>query len=238
MFKPVIQHLLCITALSLCLAPFIQGQPSGAGEIDLALAAIGGGSADEMKGRLFIRRITVFNDESRTRSVAALPASLRDRRITRGKLLRRVELILRQVLQLHGRSGELELFLFENDLPTLTLWRGCVLLIPKGLADLLSDVELTGVLAHELGHAYFADEMAIAGRANDTRALRVVELKCDAIALLSLKLLDHDPAFYLRGLYRIEALRKRKGQSSGIFQSHPELVERSQFSQRFIKSLS
>ena len=192
----------------------------------------------EIKTRLFTKRITIFNDDSRAQAVAALPASIRDRRITQGKLLRRVEKILHQVLQLHERGGEVELFLYTNDLPTPALWRGCVLLIPAGIADLLYDGELAGVLAHELGHAYFADDMADALRAQDSRAMRVVELKCDGVGLLSLKLLNYNPSLYVRGLHRMEAISRRKGQSGGISQSHPELVKRAQFSQRFIKILN
>jgi hypothetical protein len=238
MFKSSIQHLLCITGFFLTLTLIINGHPADTNEVDLALAAIGGGSVNEIKSRLFTNRITVFNDQSRAQAVAALPASLRDRRITQGRLLRRVELILHEVLQLHGRSGEMELFLFENDLPSPTLWRGCVLLIPNGLAEQLFDGELAGIFAHELGHSYFEDEMVAALRIQDARALRVVELKCDAVALLSLKLLGQEPALYLRGLRKIERLNKSKGLSIRTFESHPELVDRARFSQRFIKTLS
>src|SRR3712207_9193456 len=65
----------------------------------------------ELKGRLVTDRITVFGIEYRARAVAALPASILRHRIARGKLLRRVERILNQVLELHGRGGEVELFL-------------------------------------------------------------------------------------------------------------------------------
>ncbi len=208
------------------------------GEVALALAAIGAGSADEIKGRLFTHRITVFSAEYRAQAVAALPTSIRDHRITQGKLFRRVETIFSQVLQLHGRSGKVELFLFQDDVPNAMLWRGCALALSDGLADPLYDGELAGIVAHELGHSYFEDEMASAWKTKDTRAMKVVELKCDAVAILSLKLLDRDPALYLRGLQRIREILRRKSRSSGIFQSHPELFERAQFSQHFIHSLS
>jgi hypothetical protein len=79
--------------------------------------------------------------------------------------------------------------------------------------------------------------MAAAQRNQDARALRIIELKCDAVALLSLKLLGCNPALYLPGLKRIQELNRRQSRSSGIFQSHPELVARAQFAQRFIKAL-
>jgi Zn-dependent protease with chaperone function len=207
------------------------------GEVALALAAIGAGSAAEIKGRLFTNRITVFTAEFRTQAVAALPPLIRDHRITQGKLLRRVEVIFSQVLQLHARSDKVELFLFQDDVPTAMLWRGCVLALSDGIADPLHDGELAGIVAHELGHSYFEDEMAAAWKTRDTRAMKVIELKCDAVAILSLKLLDRDPSLYLRGLQRIREIMRRKSVSSGIFQSHPELVERAQFSQHFIRTL-
>jgi hypothetical protein len=215
----------------------VKSKAKEANEIELALAAAGPGSAAEMKGRLFTHSITVFNEEFRAQAVAALPASLHNRRITQSKLLSRVETIFRQTLDLHGRSGKLDLFLFQDDVPSARLWRGCVLVLSDGLADPLYDGELAGIIAHELGHSYFEDEMAAAQAAKDDHAMRVVELKCDAVAILSLKLLNYDPAHYLRGLQRIQVIKKRKSMSSRIFQSHPEFVARAQFSQRFIKSL-
>jgi hypothetical protein len=242
----IIRRFSWVVVLSLSLTLAVTGQPNQSAalssgkevnEIELALAAAGAGSAAEMKSRLFTNRITVLNEEFRAQAVAALPASLHKRRITQSKLLSRVETVFRQTLQLHGRGGKLDLFLFQDDIPSAMLWRGCVLVLSDGLADPLYDGELAGIIAHELGHSYFEDEMAAAHRAKDARAMRVVELKCDAVAILSLKLLNYEPAHYLRGLQRIRVIIKRKSLSSGIFQSHPELVARAQFSQRFIKSL-
>ena len=78
------------------------------------------------------------------------------------------------------------------------------------------------------------DEMAAAQRSQDTTKMRLIELKCDAVAIVSLKL---NPGLYLKGLQRIQVINKRQGRSSGILQSHPELVVRAQFAERLIKSL-
>jgi hypothetical protein len=94
-----------------------------------------------------------------------------------------------------------------------------------------------GVLAHELGHSYFEDEMAEGRRIQDAFAMRVVELKCDGVAILSLRLLGRDPTGYVRGLRRLRLITKRKGLSDVILQSHPKLVDRMKFSQSLIKSL-
>ncbi len=84
-----------IILLSLSLPP----SPKYSDEIELALTAIGTGAAVELKARLITDRITVFNDEARAQAIAALPAAIRDHRVTQGKLLRRVEPLLGQVLQ-------------------------------------------------------------------------------------------------------------------------------------------
>ncbi len=215
----------------------VSSKAKEAGEVELAFAAVGSGSTSQIKSRLFTDRITIINDAIREQSLTALPATLHKHRITQSKLLGRVDTVLRQMLQLHGRSGEIGLFLYHDDIPSAMLWRGCLLVLSDGLAEPLYDGELAGVIAHELGHSYFEDEMAAAQRAKDARKMRVIELKCDAVAILSLDLLGHDPTHYLRGLQRIQVIMKRRGLSSSIFQSHPELVVRAQFSQRFIKLL-
>ena len=201
------------------------------------LAAIGSGPAEELKSRLFTGHITVFNAEFRAQAIKDLPAAMGDQRVTQGKLLRRVEMVFQRVLLLHGRSSKVELFMFQHDVPLVQLRRGCVLMITDCLAEPLYDSELAGMIAHELGHSYFEDEMAGAQRSQDTRTMRLVELKCDAVAIVSLKLLGLNPAHYLNGLQRIQALNRRKSRSSGTLESHPELVTRAQFSDRLIKSL-
>jgi Zn-dependent protease with chaperone function len=215
-------------------------EPKEKDEMELALAALHAGSAAAMKSRIFTTPLTVLNDEARARALAALPAVMRQARLTQGPELRRAEMNLQQVLALHERprSAPVELFLLRDETAQARLWHGCVLVLSAGLVNALSDAELSGIIAHELGHSYFMDEMAVAQQARDSRTMRTVELKCDAVAILSLKLLGHDPALYLIGLLKLQAVTSRKGRSSGsIFQTHPEYGERALFYQRFIKSL-
>ncbi len=226
-----------IALMSLCVTAGANATPADKDEINQVLADIGAGPAEVLKNRLITDQITVLDKTYRALAVAALPAPILTRRITEGKLFQRVETILNQVINLHGRNGKLELFLFQDDVPQALLWRGSVLALSDGLAAPLYDGELAGIFAHELGHSYFEDELAAARQAQDARAQRIVELKCDAVALVSLKLLAYDPTHFLRGLRRIQVIKQRKSLSSGIIQSHPELVVRAQFSERFIKSL-
>lgn len=210
-------------------------------EIEVALVAIGNGSAEEIKTRLCTDRLMTFNEEAHAEAIAALPDALRRQRLTDGKLLRRVEPILQRAMQTQGRtraSQQPELFLFTHELPTAQTWRGAVLLVSSSLVEALYDGELAGVLAHELSHAYFEDEMAVAQREHDTRAMRIVELKCDGVAIVSVQLLGYNPTSYLSGLQRLQQMTKRLGRSSSVLPSHPDLVVRAQFSARLLKALS
>ena len=232
------RQIVFIILLALSLASRVNGKSTDKDEIEQALKAIASGSAAEMKSRLFTHSITFWNEEFRAQAINSLPAAVRDQRLIEGKLLRRVETVFQQVLQLQGRSGKVELFIFQHDVPMAPqLWRGCVLMISAGLAELLYEGELAGIIAHELGHSYFEDEMAAANRNQETSTMRLVELKCDGVAILSLKLLGHNPTHFLRGLQRIQEINRRKRLFKGILQSHPELVARARFSDRLIKLL-
>jgi Zn-dependent protease with chaperone function len=229
------QFLLC-TLLSLCLSNIVNGGSTSQNEVERAMAALGSGSMEQLRERLFTYRITFLSAEFRAQAINALPAGVRDHRIRQGKLFHRVESAFQTALQLHGR-GNIELFFVSLQNPTAQLWRGCVLVLSDSLAAELQDAELIGVMTHELGHSYFEDEMVLAQSNNDPATMRLIELKCDAVAMLSLSLLDHNPELYVRALHRIEAINRRRGRSRGLVQTHPELATRLQFAARFMSSL-
>ncbi|MDQ3687357.1 MAG: hypothetical protein M3430_17425 [Acidobacteriota bacterium] len=213
--------------------------------IELALTEVGTGSAEEMRKRIFNLPITMLLADYRREAIERLPASLRQQRITSGRLLSRAEKIIQPVLELHKRTEYVELFLYQNDSPRAALWMGCVLILSDSLVALLYDAELTGIIAHELAHSYFMDDMATARRTEDERRMKVIELKCDAVAMLSLKLLGGDPAYHIRGVKRVVNLMHNNRsssvpyiQSSYELRTHPSVVERAVFAQRFIKLLT
>ena len=196
-----------------------------------------GGSVTEMKSRIFSFPFSVYKGEDYRRAIASLPPSTRDTRITRGRLLRRVERVIRPVLELHHHTDEIELFLFQDHFPSAMVWLGCVLVISDALADRLHDDELAAIVAHEMGHAYFMIETIKARKHGDHQAMKIVELECDAVAMLTLKLLGRDPADYLRALLTITDITKLDGHA-GIDLLHPSIRERTEFAQRFIKLLA
>ena len=237
------RNILFATLLALLHTTSVTAAPD---VVELALQKVGAKSIKEMTHRILSKQITVRGPEFRTRALGELPESIRRNRIAEGKLLRRVERVIKPLLVLHDRTQDLELFLYRGDTLRGMLWRGCVLVLSDSLARALGDEELAGVVAHELGHFYFMDEAVAAHRAQDYGALRVVELKCDAVAMLSLRLLGVDSDRHLKGVQKVMSLNNKEQLFSDIRhevrsgdekKTHPTFVERARFAQSFIKML-
>lgn len=208
--------------------------------VELALTEVGTGPAEKMKKRFFNLPLMVLGPDSRRAAIERVPASLRQQRITKGRLLRRAERIIERVLRLHERPKSVELFLYQHDRPSAVLWMGCVLIVSDSLVAFLYDAELTGIVAHELAHSYFTDEMLAARKADNERRMKVIELKCDAVAMLSLKLLGGDPTHYVRAVTVVNS--KQRDSFQGVrynawSRTHPRAVERAVFAERFTKLL-
>ena len=96
---------------------------------------------------------------------------------------------------------------------------------------------LSASIAHEFGHTYFMDEMVAAQRDRDVRSMKVVELKCDAVAYLTLKLLGRGAGYYIAGLRKREKMAKEAGIASKLAQTHPDVRERARFLEQFDQQL-
>src|SRR5437667_12617551 len=99
------RKLALITLLSLLLTRTATAAP---GVVDLALQDVGAGSVAERKSRIFSLPSTVYGAEYYRPSIASLPQSSRESRISDGKLLRREESIIRPVVELHHHIGKIE----------------------------------------------------------------------------------------------------------------------------------
>lgn len=132
-----------ITLLSLYLAGSVNANPAGKDEIEQVIAAIGSGPAADLKSRLLADRLTVLDAAFRARAINALPAALRNQRLTEGQPLRRAEMNLQRVLALHERPefATVEIFLLRDETAQAMLWRGCVLALSAGLVNALSDMD-------------------------------------------------------------------------------------------------
>lgn len=235
MWQKIFKQFFCVASLSLTISsPATAAQNA----VEMALTSIGTASIAEMSKRVLSLPFTVRDAAYRREALAQLPPNIRHHRITEGKLLRRVEHLMRPVLELHRRSDKVELYLYQDKIPQGMLFRECVLVLSDSLAGTLKDDELIGIVGHELAHAYFMDEMVAARKRQDGRAMRAVELECDAVAMITLRVMGKDPGQLLKGLQRITVMSKSKGYQSSSYWMHPQIAEREEFAQRFIQLLS
>src|ERR1044072_529748 len=96
--------------LSFILSIMLAAPAASQNVVELALRGVGAGSVTEMKERIFGTPITVFDARNLQTASASLPEAMRRDRVTDGNLWRRVEGVVKPVLQLHNRAGSVELF--------------------------------------------------------------------------------------------------------------------------------
>jgi hypothetical protein len=136
------------------------------------------------------------------------------------------------VLEYHGRKGVLEVKVIHVVQAFIGLHARSVLLISERALDLLSAEELRAAVAHEIGHEYFWKEYQAAKMLRDPGKLQEVELRCDAIAVLTLLQLSHDPADLLAGVSRQAGFNELVG-ADGNANCYVSMKERG----RFIRAL-
>lgn len=96
------------------------------------------------------------------------------------------------ILAFHERTGALEVKLVEVFQASVELHGRSVVLISRPALNLLSASEVQVLVAHELGHDYFWQEYEQAASKIDKRLLRELELRCDAIAILTFRAMNLD----------------------------------------------
>ena len=102
----------------------------------------------------------------------------------------RMKTISDPLFRLHGLAGRCAVVVLSSDLPTVFTWKMTFVSVTTRDLELLGDEELTALVAHEIGHLYFAADLLKARDSGDDRLARVTELKCDLVALETLRRLD------------------------------------------------
>jgi hypothetical protein len=163
--------------------------------------------------------------EFRTRIIASLPRE--------GELLptareRSTMSATDRILAFHDRVGAVELKLIDTFQAGIGLHGRSVILISRRAIKLLSASELQALVAHELGHDYFWEEYEQAAAQNRKHVLREIELRCDAIALLTLRALNLDSNALGSALTKIDRFNAQFGTPMNI-DNYVSTVERTRF---------
>jgi len=118
---------------------------------------------------------------------------------------------LQPVLAYLDRESATEVKLLRLDLAWAGLLEGAAVLISPHALDLLAPAELQAVIAHELAHEYFAAEYDAARAKKDYDTVKEIELRCDAVAIVTMSRLGLDRGALLSGVAKLTSFNERRG---------------------------
>jgi hypothetical protein len=132
----------------------------------------------------------------------------------------------------HNREDVFEVKVIDLPQAAAVLYARSIVLVSRPALRLLSALELQALVAHEIGHEYFWKEEQNL-RKKDSNARRELELRCDAIAILTLLQLDLDPALVVSAAQTLTRFNERIGMRTDAEQ-YPSVAEREQFTRALI----
>ena len=97
------------------------------------------------------------------------------------------------VLQYHRRSDVVTFKVIDVKHAFVGLHARSVLLASRDALALVSPEEFAALVAHEIAHDYLWDEYREAMQKKDNKKMQELELRCDGIAVLTLRRLGMDP---------------------------------------------
>jgi hypothetical protein len=118
---------------------------------------------------------------------------------------------LQPILAYLDRESGTEVKLLRLDLAWAGFLDGAAVLISPSALDLLTPAELQAVIAHELGHEYFADEYDAARAKKDYDTVKEIELRCDAVAVVAMSRLGLERGALLSGVAKLTKFNERRG---------------------------
>ena len=167
--------------------------------------------------------------EEKRRALAELPmkGELRPTAGDMAKLKR-----LRPVLIYHKREAVFEIKVIDVPQAAVVLHARSVVLVSRPALRLVTALELQAIVAHEMGHEFFREEEH-ARNESDVRTRHELELRCDAIAILTLLHLGLDPASVVSAAQKLTRFNELLGMTTDSEQ-YPTTAEREQFTRAIV----
>ena len=142
---------------------------------------------------------------------ARLVASIKKEDIVSPSAQRQAKLeALRPILAYHDRAG-IEVKILRLGLAWAGMLEGAAVVVSEEAVDVLTAEELQAVVAHELGHEYFAAEYDVARQSKQYDRVKEIELRCDAIAVITMRSLRLNPASLLSGVSKLTKFNEARG---------------------------
>jgi hypothetical protein len=117
----------------------------------------------------------------------------------------------RQVLQYHHRSELVTFKVIEVGHAFVGLHARSVLLASRDALSLVSPDEFAALVAHEIAHDYMWQEYRSAMDRQDHKKMQELELRCDGIAVLTLRRLGIDTETLVSAVRKVTRLNERRG---------------------------
>ena len=142
---------------------------------------------------------------------ARLVASIRKEDIVSPSFQRQAKLdALRPILIYHDRAG-IEVKVVRLGLAWAGFFEGAAIVVSEEAVDILTADELQAVVAHELGHEYFAAEYELARNNKQKDKVKELELKCDGVAIITLSGLGLNPNSLSSAVSKLTKFNERHG---------------------------
>jgi hypothetical protein len=159
-----------------------------------------------------------------------------DKIIKNGKDFERLQKIAVKVMVHHGLSNHCSVILFKDENPIVLTYKLRSISFSTKVLEILSDDEILALTAHEIGHLYFAKDLADARTSDNARLARITELKCDIIALITLKQLEKDPMVLISALKKLIQEREKARLETSTTHS-PSIKDRADLAEIFLQQL-
>lgn len=135
------------------------------------------------------------------------------------------------------KTPDREAIVYRAEKPLVMTWKGYYVLVSSGALELLTDDELSGLIAHETAHFFWTSDLREALEKKDERAARIVELQCDRAAIIALDLLGLSSTAYIAALEKAIVALRTFGVDDAKDKLHPSLAARQQLSRLIVARL-
>lgn len=139
---------------------------------------------------------------------------------------------LHPVLEYLDRDTVVEVKVLRLGVAWAGFLEGAAVLVSDRGLDLLTAEELQAVVAHELAHEYFAGEYGAARDAKRYDTVREIELRCDVVAIVTMRRLGLDPATLLSAVAKLTRFNEDRG-----FPNNRDLVPSVEERRRFSRAV-
>jgi Zn-dependent protease with chaperone function len=174
-------------------------------------------------------RLPSVSPESKSKLIAILPKQdiVSPSAESRTKLA-----AVEPILRYHDLSSVIDLKVIRMGQAVVLFLAGAAVLISEEALDLLSAKEFQAIIAHELGHGYFWNEWQQARMNKQYDKMQEIELRCDALAVITMSHLGLDPSSFISAINKLT--RSHKGNLINA-DFYPSLEERIRFIRAMIE---